>query len=324
MTVSEEARARFAAGLDELVTPGDMLGVAVSGGADSLALLLLAHEARPGRVRAATVDHRLRDESVEEATTVARYCADLGIPHDLLVVDWKGAPPIANVEAAARDQRYRLLTDWAADHGLTAIATAHHADDQAETLLMRLARGAGLSGLAGVRAARPLGERVTLVRPLLEWSRAELRAIAEGSGLPVVEDPMNRDPAFDRPRLRTALAEAGFGDAPAFAASARHLAGAEEALAVTARRLFDERARRERGALVLAAPADLPRDLQRRLLLLAFDALGRPTPRGPDLARAMEALEAGRQCTLGGLLLRLVGADWHLSPAPPRRAGDGA
>ena len=155
MIPATEAIERFAADLEVLAPAGTLIGVAVSGGPDSLALLLLAAKARPGEVEAATVDHGLRPESAAEAAMVADLCETLGVPHRILVADWIRSPT-SNIQAEARAMRYRLLNDWAIERGLSAVATAHHADDQAETLLMRLARGAGVGGLGGTRKRRAL------------------------------------------------------------------------------------------------------------------------------------------------------------------------
>ncbi|HZU63565.1 MAG TPA: tRNA lysidine(34) synthetase TilS, partial [Novosphingobium sp.] len=144
------------------------LGLAVSGGPDSLALLLLAHAAWPGRVAAATVDHGLRPESAGEAAEVARICAGLGVAHATLPVSIGPG----NIQTEARTARYAALAQWMAAEGLAALATAHHADDQAETLLLRLNRASGVAGLAGVRArALVPGSRLLLLRPLLGWRR---------------------------------------------------------------------------------------------------------------------------------------------------------
>ncbi|MEC7398775.1 MAG: tRNA lysidine(34) synthetase TilS, partial [Pseudomonadota bacterium] len=118
----------------------------MSGGPDSLALLLLAQAAFPGMVEAATVDHGLRSESADEARFVAGLCRDRGIPHEILTC----AVEAGNMQDRARSARYAALDQWAKEHAIAAIATAHHADDQAETLLMRLNRGSGLSGLSGI------------------------------------------------------------------------------------------------------------------------------------------------------------------------------
>jgi tRNA(Ile)-lysidine synthase len=316
MIPAAEAIERFTADLDPLAPAGTRIGVAVSGGPDSLALLLLAAAARPNQIEAATVDHGLRPGSADEAEMVASICARLGVPHQTLVADWS-EPPTANVQAEARAMRYRRLNEWAVERGLTAVATAHHADDQAETLLMRLARGAGIGGLGGTRARRPLSEEVMLIRPLLGWRKAELVALVADAGLQAVDDPANRDPKHDRSRIRGWLEGSDWADPARLAASASALRDADEALDWALAPLIASRVRREGGALGIE-PFDLPRELRRRLLLAAFAELGAAQPRGPDLMRAIHALEAGQTVTLSGLKLE-GGERWRLSQAPPRR-----
>jgi tRNA(Ile)-lysidine synthase len=308
---------RFAADLDVLVPAEGPIGVAVSGGPDSLALLLLAAAARPGRIKAATVDHGFRAESAQEAAMVATLCEKLGVPHQTLIADWT-KPPSSNVQAEARALRYRLLNDWAIERGLSAISTAHHADDQAETLLMRLARGAGVGGLGGTKARRALSEDVTLVRPLLGWRKAELVALVIDARLTAIDDPTNRDPRHDRSRFRQWLQSSEWADPVRLAASASALRDADEALDWALAPLLTSRIRRDADSLVIEA-SDLPRELKRRLLLAAFAELGAAAPRGPELIRAMDAIEAGGVVTLSGL--KLEGGDlWRISQAPPRRA----
>ena len=199
------------------------LGVAVSGGPDSTALLLLAAEALPGRIEAATVDHRLRPENAAEAAAVARICAAMGVPHAILPVD----VAMGNLQAEARRARYTALAGWADSHGLAAIATAHHADDQAETLLQRLNRASGVAGLAGTRARGVVpGTNLPLLRPLLGWRRMNLAAVVVDAGVTVFDDPSNRDDRFDRARLRKAMAGADWLAVAAIAQSAAHLADA--------------------------------------------------------------------------------------------------
>ena len=191
--------------------------VAVSGGPDSMALLALAASAWPGAVIAATVDHGLRASAAGECAMVADVCAGLGVRHATLA----GAVPAgASLQAQARALRYKLLVDWAVREGAATLATAHQADDQAETFLMRATRGAGLSGLAGVRSSRVIdGTDLLLVRPLLDWRRAELRAIVRRAGLPFVDDPANDDPRHDRTRFRRLLNEHEWLDTPHIARS---------------------------------------------------------------------------------------------------------
>ena len=315
-SAAAEAVSRFAANLDALISAGARIGIAVSGGPDSIALLLLANAARPSGIEAATVDHGMRPESAGEAGMVAELCSRLNVPHRTLLADWP-KPPEANVQAAARAMRYRLINEWAIERGLAAVATGHHADDQAETLLMRLLRGAGVGGMGGTRARRALSEDVQLVRPLLGWRKSELEALVRKAGVTPADDPSNRDPRHDRSRIRQLLGAADWLDPVRLAASAAALQDADEALDWALAPLIAARIHRE-GEVLTVDPAELPRELKRRLLLAGFAELGASVPRGAELMRAVDLLEAGQSASLSGLTLR-GGATWRLSVAPPRR-----
>ena len=306
--------ARFEADLAALADADARLGIAVSGGPDSLALLLLAAAARPGRIEAATVDHQLRPGSRKEAEFVRSVCDRLGVPHMILTATVERG---ASLQAQARVARYGVLGEWAINRDLAAVATGHHADDQAETLLMRLARGAGLGGLVGVRHTLPLEAGIAVIRPLLEWRRDELAAIVAAAGITPVDDPANRDPRHDRSRFRGMLAKADWADAERLAASARWLADADEALDWALTPLIGTRLKRRGSSLAIDADG-LPRELQRRLLLAGFEQMGAHRPRGPELDRARKALKAGKVATLSGLKLE-PGPPWTLSAAPARR-----
>lgn len=312
---SPDAVARFRADLLALTGPvPGRLGVAVSGGPDSLALLLLAHAAFPDQVAAATVDHRLRAESAAEAKLVAAVCIELGVPHATLAAD---AAIAGNVQSEARALRYRLLGQWARGAEVRWLLTAHHCDDQAETLLMRLLRGAGASGLAGVRPTTRIAG-LDVARPLLRWRRSELAEIVAAAELVPVEDPSNVDDRYDRARLRRRIAQSDWVDAPALAHSAGALADADVALDWMTGRLYSERVRGEAGAITLD-PVDLPIELRRRLVgrILATLVPG-ATPRGPDLQRLLARLEDGGVATLAGVRGE-GGSIWRFTPAPPRR-----
>lgn len=178
------------------------LGVAVSGGADSLALGLLAADwarERGGEAVAFTVDHGLRPESGGEAGRVAEWLAARGVRHHVLV--WEGDKPAAGLQAAARAARYRLLGEACAARGILHLLVAHHREDQAETLLLRLGRGSGLDGLAAMAPERPTPWGRVL-RPLLSVGRARLVATLEVRGQEWIDDPSNRNEAFARVRLR--------------------------------------------------------------------------------------------------------------------------
>lgn len=302
---------RFRADLEALAGSDEhRFGLAVSGGPDSLALLLLAREAARGAVAAATVDHGLRPEAAAEAEFAGQVCRRLDVPHAVLRPD---VPITGNLQAAARQARYARLESWREAQGLDWILTAHHADDQVETLLMRLNRGAGVGGLGGVRIRNG-----RVLRPLLSWHRAELAGIVSTAGLEAVDDPSNTDARFDRARLRAQLADAGWIDADGFARSALALAEAEEALAWTASRLADERVAESDGQVTLD-PADLPAELRRRLLSRVIERIAPgAAPRGDELGRLLATLDGGGTATLAGVKCR-GGPVWRFEAAPPRR-----
>jgi tRNA(Ile)-lysidine synthase len=309
--------ARLEGALGRPLNPGETLAVAVSGGPDSVALLLLAAGRWPGQVTALTVDHRLRPEAAAEAAAVVAQCDAAGIPVVALV--WDAPKPAANLAAAAREARYRLMGDWCAGAGVGLLLTAHHADDQAETLLMRLGQAGG-PALAGIRAARPLRPGVTLVRPLLGVAKAQLVTIAAASGWTIADDPGNRDAARPRTRARALLAKTPWLSAERLAAAAAHVAETETALDWVVERAWAGRVAREGAALWLDV-AGLPALLARRLVLRALAELGAPEPRGEALNRFLTALLAGRTATLGGVKAR-GGALWRFELAPPRRQID--
>lgn len=306
----------MAAALGRPVAADTKLAVAVSGGGDSLALLLLAARAFPGRVMALTVDHGLRTAAAAEAAGVAAHCAALDVPHVTLC--WEGSKPRANIQAAARAARYRLMGDWCAGHGVVLLLTAHHADDQAETLLMRLQRGSGSAGLAGIRAARPLAPGVTLVRPLLGVRRAALAALVAAAGWHPVEDPSNADRRFDRTAARALLAQTPAFDVPRLAAIAANLAAAEATIDWAAARAWAGAAELGVNRIALDV-AGLPDELVRRLVLRAIATLNPlAAPHGPSLAALRARLAAGGTGTLAGVKAR-GGAIWVFSCAAPRR-----
>ncbi|APL93513.1 tRNA lysidine(34) synthetase TilS [Sphingobium indicum] len=286
-------------------------GVAVSGGPDSMALLDLAARAFPGRVEAATVDHGLREASAAEAAMVADWCRDAGIAHATLHP--QGAVR-GNVQSWARAQRYALLEEWRAARGLDWLLTAHHADDQLETLLMRLNRCAGVGGLAGVRARQG-----AVLRPLLGKRKADLLAYALERGLPYVDDPSNGDARFDRAALRAALAGVDWIDAAAAGRSAAALAEAEEALDWMVDDLEARHVLPDGGGLALDR-TDLPRELLRRLILRMVARLQPDAVplRGEAVDRLIAAARRGGKMSIGRLVLK-GGVRWTLMAAPQRR-----
>lgn len=294
--------------------------MAVSGGPDSLALLLLAHAARPGMIHAASVDHGLRAESAAECASVAALCAELRIPQAILRVD----VPQGNLQDSARAARYAALQQWMKQQDIHYLATAHHADDQAETLLMRLNRASGLAGLAAIRPVRLLDEASAqddpkanyLIRPLLGWRKAELEAIVSAAGIAPARDPSNRDPQFDRVRMRDALAQADWLDPLSIAASARHLSEALEGLEWAAECEWNAQVRESDSEIVYTPSA--PKAVQLLVLERAFRQLG-GAPRGGGVAALRDRLAAGEGGNLAGILVSIEGESWRLRREPPRR-----
>lgn len=278
--------------------PDGPLGVALSGGGDSMAMLHLAR--KMGRdVAAVTVDHGLRDVR-SELDLCRSACAQLGVPHDVLRWAWDGQ---GNVQARARDARRQLMAQWADARGIPAVLLAHTRDDQAETVLLRIARGSGVDGLAGM--ARRTG---LWVRPLLDVTRAELRDWLRGQGIDWAEDPSNDDPRFDRVRARAMaaqLSDLGLTQ-DRLVQLADHALAARRSLrdvAITASRDL----RHEGGDLIFpAALLDLRSDTPRRLLAAAIQWIGAQPyrPRWAALTHAIDSARADKQVTLAGCVIR--------------------
>lgn len=281
-----------------------------------MALLLLMHEVAPHDFAVATVDHGLRPESVHEACVVAGLCAARAIPHATLTL---ALAPGAGVQARARVARYAALGDWVRREGLAALVVAHHADDQAETLAMRLNRGAGVRGLAGMRprAVTPGHPDLPLLRPLLGWRRAELADVLVQAGVVAADDPSNRDTRFERVRVRQGLARCDWLEAEGLAASAAHLAEADAGLDWAAALALAQV--RDEGGALLWRP-DAPRAVALRVLEGVVARLGRSVPRGRDVARWHDALQAGGTATLAGVRGEARGEAWHFSVAAAHRA----
>ena len=304
--------------------------LAVSGGPDSSALLLLIDRwrRRTGTtVSVATVDHRLREGSDHEAALVARWCAARNLPHRTLVRH--GAPFRTRVQERAREARYALLEAHAVAIGADTIVTGHHADDQAETVLMRLLRGSGLAGLAGM-AATPRGP-VTLARPLLAISKSALVALCQLENLDFVEDPSNADDAFRRTALRRlmpVLASEGLGE------RALNRLGARAARTEAALRWADaqasDRLRAQRTSTGMSVSAEdfaaLPEELAIRFVAAEIGAL---SPDASIRLGRLETLVAALRsavshgtpfaATLAGCVVRLRAATVFIALAPPRR-----
>ncbi len=316
--------------------------LAVSGGPDSTALMVLAVRwaeslkinsgLRKPKLIAVTVDHGLRAESKREAASVAKLARTLGIAHRTL--RWIGKKPATGLPQAARQARYRLLSQAALKAGASHILTAHTLDDQAETVLIRLTRGSGVTGLAAMARVTMLpGEGdIKLVRPLLDIPKARLIATLRAEKIAFADDPTNRDPRFTRARLRglmPRLAEEGL-DARRLALLALRLKRADAAIEIAV-----DRAQSELTA-DLGAPGTfdalgysrLPAEIALRLLGRAVTQQG---DEGPVELGKLEALKAALAAaqnsgksrfrrSLAGALVTLAGDKITVERAPPRNS----
>jgi tRNA(Ile)-lysidine synthase len=247
------------------------------------------------------------------------------VEHAILTARWPDKPSTA-IQERAREERYRLLANWAAERKLDAVATAHHLDDQAETFLMRLARGAGVRGLAAMRPRTTLPKSdVALLRPLLGWRRVELEQICATAGIEPARDPSNEDERFERIRIRRALAGANWLNPEALALSAANLAAAEEALEWAVAQEWQHSVSNH-GGTILYRPDGAPSEMQRRIVaraVLALAAEGNKNElRGRELDRLVTVLAQGRKATIRGVCCS-GGAQWCFAKAPPRKGQDG-
>jgi tRNA(Ile)-lysidine synthase len=315
--------------------------VAVSGGPDSTALLYLLahwhtrHRSSP-RIFALTVDHGLRAGSRAEAAAVKRHAARLEVPHRTM--RWTGEKPVTGLQEIARAARYRLLEAAARRVGARCVVTAHTLDDQAETVLFRLARGSGLAGIAAMAKVSPLGlpamrdarDSPALVRPLLDIPKARLIATLKAAGIDHSEDPSNKDPRFARVRWRKlapALAQEGL-TAQRLAQLARRVRRSEAAVEAAVTAAFDRlgsRAAAHAIAFDAKAVQELPEEIALRLIGRAVTQVGDEGPVELGKLEALceslsPALSTGRfRRTLAGAMVSLQRGRVMVERAPPRR-----
>jgi tRNA(Ile)-lysidine synthase len=321
------------AGLDRLgpFERSPRLAVAVSGGADSMALALLADgwaRRRGGAITALTVDHRLRPESAGEARQVGAWLAARGIAQETLV--WDGPRPAGDIQAAARAARYRLLESWCAERGVLHLLTAHHREDRAETFWLRLARGSGLDGLAGISAVTERAH-CRVLRPLLDVPPERLRARLRLEGQAWIEDPSNRNADFARVRLRESralLASEGLS-AERLEETQRHLGRARQAIEAATADLLARAVSVHPAGFAWLDAAVLGRaepELGLRALAAVLATVGGAEypPRLERLERLHDALRhgaLGRGRTLGGCQLTPAAARVLVSREPAEVEG---
>ena len=332
-----EADALFAALIDE-----PALVLAVSGGPDSTALLVLTARWRKRHRRgptllAVTIDHGLRPESRREAVMVKQLARRLGVAHRTM--RWTGRKPATALQEKARAARYVRLAEAARRVQARCVLTAHTLDDQAETVLFRMARGSGLTGLAAMAPVTPMAG-IFIVRPLLDLAKARLIATLRADSIPFAEDPSNKDPRFTRPRLRAlmpVLAREGLG-AKRFAVLARRLRRADVSIETVVEDVIHRLAPglwSDRGPIAIERKcfADLTEEIALRLLGRAIARVG---DEGPVELGKLESLTVAARAvvlsdpphatfrrTLAGALVTLRRDRLTVERAPPRRSRAG-
>lgn len=249
---------------------------------------------------------------------VADLCSRLGIPHTVLNVTVRPG----NMQSAARDARYAALGEWHDAANVAAVMTAHHADDQAETFLMRLNRGSGLGGLSSIRPMTTIPVHGgSLHRPLLQWRKAELETIIASAGLDPVRDPSNEDDRFDRARMRKILADADWLDVGAIAQSAAHVERAQSTFELLAQHEWNGQVKRI-GKRYVYRPSS-PDQVQLLVIERVIAAIGgsdRLKVNRSAIDRLRGRLLAGQSGNLGGVLVTPVGDAWRFEKEPPRNS----
>ena len=293
------------------ISRGGKVAAAVSGGPDSMAMLWLLSrwaERCDVQIHAYTVDHALRRESAEEAAQVGAWVKDWPhVKHRVLL--WEGEKPDAGILEEARTVRYDLIAQAMARDGATCLFVAHHADDQAETFLLRLAKGSGLDGLSCMRPAQARGQ-ITLLRPLLGVSKEDLIRLCMEKNIPYVRDPTNENNAYTRPRLRAArsVLETEGLSAQRLCKAATRMARAQDALEKLACGFYKSLLIRQNETLRVfdyEGLEKLPDEIILRILLRAMEELAPAQGYGPRLEKAENLLgrlldKDFRGATLGG------------------------
>lgn len=305
----------FADMMQRLMPDPGRIGLAVSGGSDSMALLALAAIWRKAHLCVATVDHGLRPESLHEARFVAQHAQKFGLKHTILT--WGAWDGRGNLQDAARQARQALLAQWAQREKLDAVLIGHTQDDQAETFLLRLARGSGVDGLACMQPVQQ-SHGVIWLRPLLDMSRHDLRAWLTERDQKWVDDPSNENSDFDRikaRKLQTLLSPLGLTPAR-LAETAGRMREARTVLDQAADMAQNRLRRMEYGDIVFEAEAfdALPEETRYRLIARALcEVASRPyRPRLKSLQRALSVSRA----TLHGCLISRNRHDVRISREP--------
>jgi tRNA(Ile)-lysidine synthase len=293
------------------------VAVAVSGGADSMALVHMLNtyarvRAKKLHIHALTVDHAMRPESGDEAAQVGRWLTKYDhVTHEVLT--WHAPKPKTGKMEAARQARYALMATYCEKHKIKMLAVGHHADDQAETFLMRLSHGSGLDGLVGIKKVSAYNNALNLYRPLLMMQHAELIKYCKTNKIKWVEDPTNQNPAYTRTRLRDVLAQEGW-DNKRLNVTLQRLERASKALAQMANSISQQaqlECTENTQTYDLKKLKHEPFEITLRIIRTALENLG-TQPYGPRLEKLEEVtytlLNSPRKtkATLGGCVLEVA------------------
>jgi tRNA(Ile)-lysidine synthase len=291
--------------------PGSLkhIAVALSGGPDSWALTLLARRwcaENNAQLTAITVDHKLRAESTTEAENIALECAKRGIHH--VVLTWQHGGIASRIQERARDARYGLMLDYCKANDIPALLTAHHADDQAETILLRLAKASDVGGLIGLRA-ETARDGVQIIRPLLNYTKQELIDYICAEGVPFITDPSNANKDYARVRLRQArdVLEAEGLSSTTLQKFANKMQAADEALNYAAQQLILQHGVWESPVVFLlpmTAIIACPPALQQRALIEIWRRVTGKSDYAPELETLQRALNTlTTKQTFGGMVM---------------------
>lgn len=283
------------------------VGLAVSGGPDSIALMLAFHEYRPDTFQVVTVDHGFRTASAMEVQFVRQLCDERSIPCNIITLGLKSG---SGNQERARMARYSAMAAWAKENDLAALVTGHHANDQAETMIMRLNRGVGIKGLGGMREISTTPCGFPLWRPFLNVRRDELVEYVMANGIVPINDPSNQDEHYERVRIRNAMTEVF--DPLGFAKTAQILESTNNAIEWMVDQVWDRVELSSNEIKWKAEP--IPEIMQHRILERVLDHFGKRPKRGGAIPVWLNQIKSCGSASLAGVIGNTRKPVWTFKP----------